>query len=104
VWGLAFKPDTDDMRDAPSLALIDKLLGAGATVVAHDPVCDGRGKRRLGDRVRFASSSYDALTDADALAVVTDWNEYRHPDFVRIRRTLRRRSSSTAATCTRSAA
>jgi len=90
VWGLAFKPNTDDMRDAPSLALIDKLLGAGATVVAHDPVAMDEGKRRLGDRVHFAASSYDALTDADALAVVTDWNEYRHPDFGRIKRTLRR--------------
>jgi UDPglucose 6-dehydrogenase len=90
VWGLAFKPNTDDMRDAPSLALIDKLLGAGTAVVVHDPVAMQEGKRRLGDRVRFASSSYDALTDADALAVVTDWNEYRHPDFVRIKQTLRR--------------
>jgi len=90
VWGLAFKPNTDDMRDAPSLALIDALLAAGATVVAHDPVAMDEGKRRLGDRVQFATSSYDALTDADALAVVTDWNEYRHPDFARIKRTLRR--------------
>jgi UDPglucose 6-dehydrogenase len=90
VWGLAFKPNTDDMRDAPSLALIEALLGAGATVVAHDPVAMDEGKRRLGERVRFAPSSYDALTDADALAVVTDWNEYRHPDFVRIKQTLRR--------------
>jgi UDPglucose 6-dehydrogenase len=90
VWGLAFKPNTDDMRDAPSLALIEALLGAGATVVAHDPVAMDEGKRRLGERVRFAPSSYDALTDADALAVVTDWNEYRHPDFTRIKQTLRR--------------
>jgi UDPglucose 6-dehydrogenase len=90
VWGLAFKPNTDDMRDAPSLALIDALLAAGAIVAAHDPVAMDEGKRRLGDRVQFAPSSYDALTDADALAVVTDWNEYRHPDFARIKRTLRR--------------
>jgi UDPglucose 6-dehydrogenase len=90
VWGLAFKPNTDDMRDAPSLALIDALLAAGATVVAHDPVAIDEARRRLGERVRFATSSYDALTDADALAVVTDWNEYRHPDFARIKRTLRR--------------
>ena len=90
VWGLAFKPNTDDMRDAPSLALIDALLAAGATVVVHDPVAMDEGKRRLGERVRFATSSYDALTDADALAVVTDWNEYRHPDYARIKRTLRR--------------
>jgi UDPglucose 6-dehydrogenase len=90
VWGLAFKPNTDDMRDAPSLALIEALLNAGASVVAHDPVAMDEAKRRLGDRVRFATSSYDALTDADALAVVTDWNEYRHPDFRRIKQTLRR--------------
>jgi UDPglucose 6-dehydrogenase len=90
VWGLAFKPNTDDMRDAPSLALIEALLGAGATVVAHDPVAMDEARRRLGERVRFAPSSYDALTDADALAVVTDWNEYRHPDFTRIKQTLRR--------------
>ncbi|HMA24974.1 MAG TPA: nucleotide sugar dehydrogenase, partial [Gemmatimonadaceae bacterium] len=90
VWGLSFKPNTDDMRDAPSLALIDALLGAGATVVAHDPVAMDEAKRRLGDRVQFASSSYEALTDADALAVVTDWNEYRHPDFARIKHSLRR--------------
>jgi UDPglucose 6-dehydrogenase len=90
VWGLAFKPNTDDMRDAPSLTLIDALLSAGATVVAHDPVAMDEAKRRLGERVRFAASSYEALTDADALAVVTDWNEYRHPDFARIKQTLRR--------------
>ena len=90
VWGLAFKPNTDDMRDAPSLALIEALLAASATVVVHDPVAMDEGRRRLGERVRFATSSYDALTDADALAVVTDWNEYRHPDFARIKRTLRR--------------
>ncbi|MGE5099290.1 MAG: UDP binding domain-containing protein, partial [Deltaproteobacteria bacterium] len=90
VWGLAFKPNTDDMRDAPSLALIEALLNAGASVVAHDPVAMDEARRRLGHRVRFATSSYDALTDADALAVVTDWNEYRHPDFPRIKRTLRR--------------
>jgi UDPglucose 6-dehydrogenase len=90
VWGLAFKPNTDDMRDAPSLALIEALLAASATVVVHDPVAMDEAKRRLGERVRFAPSSYDALTDADALAVVTDWNEYRHPDFTRIKQTLRR--------------
>jgi len=90
VWGLAFKPNTDDMRDAPSLTLIEALLNAGATVVAHDPVAMDEARRRLGARVRFASSSYDALTGADALAVVTDWNEYRHPDFARIKQTLRR--------------
>ena len=90
VWGLAFKPNTDDMREAPSLALIEDLLGAGATVVVHDPVAMDEARRRLADRVTFASTSYEAIADADALAVVTDWNEYRHPDFGRIKESLRR--------------
>jgi UDPglucose 6-dehydrogenase len=90
VWGLAFKPNTDDMREAPALALIESLLSAGAAVSAHDPVAMHEAERRLGSTVRFAASSYDALTDADALVVVTDWNEYRHPDFERIKQTLRR--------------
>ena len=90
VWGLAFKPNTDDMREAPALTLIEDLLAAGATVRAHDPVAVEEAKKHLGDRVTFATSSYDALADCDALAVVTDWNEYRHPDFGRIKATLRR--------------
>ncbi len=90
VWGLAFKPNTDDMREAPALTLIEALLAAGASVMVHDPVAMDEAKRRLGDTVRYAASSYDALVDADALVVVTDWNEYRHPDFARIKETLRR--------------
>jgi UDPglucose 6-dehydrogenase len=90
IWGLAFKPQTNDMREAPSLTLIEQLLAAGATVVAHDPVAMPEARRRLGDRVTFAESNYAALEGADALVVVTDWNEYRHPDFARIHRTLRR--------------
>jgi UDPglucose 6-dehydrogenase len=90
VWGLAFKPQTDDMREAPALTLIEDLLGAGAEVVAHDPVAMHEAKRRLGDRIGYAETNYDALEGADALIVVTDWNEYRHPDFDRIRSTLRR--------------
>jgi len=90
VWGLAFKPNTDDMREAPALTLIDALLAAGARVTAHDPVAMDEARRRLGERVQFAASSYEALVDADALVVVTDWNEYRHPDFARIKQTLRR--------------
>ena len=89
VWGLAFKPNTDDMREAPSLVLIEELLAAGADVVAHDPVALPEAERRLGTRARFAESSYAALDGADALVVVTEWNEYRHPDFERIRTTLR---------------
>ncbi|GAC1515851.1 MAG: UDP-glucose/GDP-mannose dehydrogenase family protein [Gemmatimonadaceae bacterium] len=90
IWGLAFKPQTDDMREAPSLTLIDLLREAGAEVVAHDPAAIHEAHRRLGDRVRFAETNYDALDGADALAVVTDWNEYRHPDFERIKRMLKR--------------
>ena len=90
VWGLAFKPNTDDMREAPSLTLIESLLSANATVTAHDPAAMEETRRKLGDSIRYAQSNYDALVGADALIVVTDWNEYRHPDFERIKRTLRR--------------
>ena len=93
VWGLAFKPNTDDMREAPALTLIDQLVEAGALVSVHDPVAMNEGKHLLarhGDRVSYAATSYDALVGADALVVVTDWNEYRHPDFARIKATLRR--------------
>jgi UDPglucose 6-dehydrogenase len=90
VWGLAFKPNTDDMREAPAITLIEDLLDVGAQVAAHDPVAMPEAKRRLGDRVEFASTNYDALNGADALAIVTDWNEYRHPDFGRIKSTLRK--------------
>lgn len=90
VWGLAFKPQTDDLRDSPALALIDDLLGAGASVVAHDPVAMPGARERLGDRVTFAATGYEAVEGADALAIVTDWNEYRHPNFVRVRDALAR--------------
>ncbi|MFN2566786.1 MAG: UDP-glucose/GDP-mannose dehydrogenase family protein [Gemmatimonadaceae bacterium] len=90
VWGLSFKPNTDDMREAPSLTLIDDLLAAGALVVAHDPVAMAEAKRRLDGRIELAETGYAALDGADALAVVTDWNEYRHPDFGRIKQALRR--------------
>ena len=90
VWGLAFKPQTDDMREAPALTLIDDLLARGAEVIAHDPVAMHEAKRRLDDRVRFADTNYGALEGADALAIVTDWNEYRHPDFQRMKQMLSR--------------
>ncbi len=90
VWGLAFKPNTDDMREAPALVLIDRLLAAGATVATHDPAAMTEARRRLDDRVTFADTGYAALDGADALVVVTDWNEYRHPDFGRIKAALRR--------------
>ena len=90
VWGLAFKPQTDDMRESPSLTLIEELLGAGATVTAHDPVAMHEAQRRLGDRITYAATNYEALDGAAALVVVTDWNEYRHPDFARIKDALLR--------------
>jgi UDPglucose 6-dehydrogenase len=90
VWGLAFKANTDDMRESPALTVIEDLLGAGVRVVAHDPVAIPEARRRLHNRIEFAESSYDTLRDADALAILTDWNEYRHPDFERMRSLLRR--------------
>ena len=81
VWGLAFKPKTDDMREAPSLVIIDKLLEAGAKVVAYDPVAMEEGKRILGDKIEFAKDEYDACIDADALLLVTEWPEFRLPNF-----------------------
>jgi UDPglucose 6-dehydrogenase len=90
IWGLAFKPRTDDMREAPALALIHDLLKAGATVVAHDPVAMEEARHRLGAAIELARDEYTALEGADALAVVTDWHEYRHPDFNRIKAGLKR--------------
>jgi UDPglucose 6-dehydrogenase len=89
LWGLSFKPNTDDMREAPSLVLIEALLSAGAKVVAHDPVAMHETERRIGKRITYADNGYAALEGADALVVVTDWNEYRHPDFARIRAALK---------------
>lgn len=91
VWGLAFKPNTDDMREAPSLELIHDLLSAGATVTAYDPVAMHEAQRVLGhdDRIRYAESPNDALLDADALVIVTEWKEFRSPDFDLIKARLK---------------
>lgn len=89
LWGLAFKANTDDMRESPALVLIDELLAAGATVVAHDPAAMHETQRRIGDRITYADSGYAAADGADALVIVTDWNEYRFPDFARIKAALR---------------
>ena len=85
VWGLAFKPKTDDMREAPSVPLIEALLGAGAKVLAHDPEATKVAKGIFGNRVTFTSSNYAAIKGADALAIVTEWNEFRRPDFERMK-------------------
>ena len=89
LWGLAFKAGTDDMREAPSLTLIDALLGEGVSICAHDPAAVDHARALLGNRIDYAETNYEALTGADALVVVTDWNEYRHPDFERVKRTLK---------------
>ena len=89
VWGLAFKPRTDDMREAPSRVLIAQLLEAGARVVVFDPVAMEEARRVFGDTVTYASSAYQALEGADALALVTEWNEFRRPDFERIKGLMR---------------
>ncbi|MYE17035.1 MAG: UDP-glucose/GDP-mannose dehydrogenase family protein [Gemmatimonadetes bacterium] len=90
VWGLAFKPNTDDMREAPSLVTIRGLLDRGARVVAHDPVAMSRARRILGNAIEYRGLNYDALDGADALIIHTEWNPYRRPDFARIRTLLGR--------------
>ncbi len=90
VWGLAFKPRTDDMREAPALTLIEGLLAGGAAVRVYDPKAMDVARRILGERVTYCSRSYEALEGADALAVVTEWNEFREPDFERMRAVMRR--------------
>jgi len=84
VWGLAFKPKTDDIRASPALALIEELLADGAIVTAHDPVAMEASRKQLGDRVTYAQSPYAALEGAEALFLVTEWNEFRQPDFARV--------------------
>jgi UDPglucose 6-dehydrogenase len=81
LWGLSFKPKTDDMREAPSLVIIEQLLEAGASVTAYDPVAKDEAKRILGNRIAFAKDEYEACIDADALIVVTEWPEFRMPNF-----------------------
>jgi UDPglucose 6-dehydrogenase len=88
VWGLAFKPRTDDMRDAPAITVIESLLQAGAKVCAFDPEAMEEAKKIFGDRIQYAKRNYDALQGASALLVVTEWNEFRRPDFNRIKRLL----------------
>ena len=89
IWGLAFKPRTDDMRDAPSILVIEGLLKTGAKVQAFDPEAAGEAKKVFGDRIHYASRNYEALSGAAALLVLTEWNEFRRPDFVRIKQLLK---------------
>ena len=89
IWGLAFKPRTDDMREAPSLVVVDELLKAGATVRAHDPEALENARRIFGDKISYHKTNYEALSGADALIILTEWNEFRHPNFQRIRTMLK---------------
>jgi UDPglucose 6-dehydrogenase len=84
IWGLAFKPNTDDIREAPALYMIDALLAQGATVIVFDPEAMPNVKRLMGDKISFSENQYDALLDADALIIATEWNEFRTPDFIKI--------------------
>ena len=88
-WGLSFKPRTDDMREAPAITIIERLLAAGATVRAHDPEAITEAKKVFGDRIEYSNNQYDILANADALAIITDWSEYRNPDFDRIKTALK---------------
>jgi UDPglucose 6-dehydrogenase len=89
LWGLAFKPRTDDMREAPAIAIINRLLERGATVRAYDPEATHTARAIFGDRITLCDRSYEALTGADALAIVTEWNEFREPDFEKMRNGLK---------------
>lgn len=89
IWGLAFKPETDDMREAPSLVVIEKLLAAGASVIAYDPASMDEARRRLGDRITYARDMYEAVIDADALALLTEWKQFRVPSWSVLHRVMR---------------
>jgi UDPglucose 6-dehydrogenase len=89
MWGLSFKPQTDDMREAPSLVIIDELKKEGVKVKAYDPVAMEEAKRRIGDAVEYASDMYEAVIDADALVLVTEWSEFRIPNFKVLKKLLK---------------
>ncbi|MGN6248269.1 MAG: UDP-glucose dehydrogenase family protein [Ginsengibacter sp.] len=89
LWGLAFKPNTDDIREAPALKIIDELLAAGAKVAAYDPEAMENVKKVLGDKIKFGENQYDVLEDADALVIATEWSEFRTPDFNKIKSLLK---------------
>jgi len=90
VWGLAFKPRTDDMREAPAITVVEGLLAHGATVAVHDPEALGEARKVFSERVTYHRTNYDVLQEADALLIVTEWNEFRRPDFGRMKQLLRR--------------
>jgi UDPglucose 6-dehydrogenase len=81
IWGLSFKPETDDMREAPSLVIIDKLLESGCQIKGYDPQAMNEAKRILGDKIEYSKDQYEALIDADCLMLLTEWHEFRYPNF-----------------------
>lgn len=89
MWGLSFKPNTDDMREAPALVLIDKILAAGAKVIAYDPVAMEESERRIGNRIEYAKEPMEALDGADALMLITEWSEFRFPDWAEVKSRLK---------------
>jgi UDPglucose 6-dehydrogenase len=92
MWGLSFKPKTDDMREAPSLVIIDELIAAGAKVVAYDPVAMHEAERILGNKIAYSIDQYATLEGADALVIVTEWPEFRSPDFGKIASALKQKA------------
>jgi UDPglucose 6-dehydrogenase len=92
LWGLAFKPNTDDIREAPALTIIDALLAQGAVISAYDPEAMNNVKAMYADKINFAERQYDALVDADALVIATEWSEFRTPDFSRIASLLKNKA------------
>lgn len=89
VWGLSFKPRTDDMRDAPSITIINKLLEAGASIKAHDPEAMDEAKKVFGNRIEYIQNNYEVVKGADAIAVITEWNEFRRPNFEKMKRLMK---------------
>jgi UDPglucose 6-dehydrogenase len=85
IWGLAFKPDTDDIREAPALYLIDLLIEAGVEVISYDPEAMPNVQRLYGDKIQFATNEYEVLKKVDALVICTEWGIFRNPDFIRIK-------------------
>ncbi|MNE44389.1 UDP-glucose 6-dehydrogenase TuaD [compost metagenome] len=90
-WGLAFKPETDDLREAPSLYLINELLAEGVKVSAYDPVAMENTERLIGDKITYAKNQYEVLEDADALIIVTEWKNFRNPDFDLMREKMKKK-------------
>jgi UDPglucose 6-dehydrogenase len=92
VWGLSFKPDTDDIREAPALYIIDELLREGASVTAYDPEAMANVKKLLGDKISYAKDEYEALQGADALLIATEWSLFRTPDFDQVASLLKNKT------------